>query len=474
MSWWVKNVESFYRPPESAYTSKRATIICDTPQDLPAYNERQSDENDPFILMYGSDADVISNGRKYILNGSNEWIIQPQSGGGGGGSSEAIDINYDNTQSGLSATNVQAAIDELEDEIDSIVPGGDVDAEDVGYNNITSGLTATNVQDAIDEIKDLDDMQDRALAELYGEDANQQLEIDYAINTGAKNLLKITASSGTLNTATIDIADDGSLHITGQPTANGAYVISSGIELIIPENSYILSVGAEAGNTKIALSLRIKGTTQYVDLYYAESRIIPEGTYDRAHIYLYADTVYDTYIYPMIRNSVIRNATFEPYAPTNRELYGTKLSAEDVWGYGQLIPDNADLNNYTTGGKYYGGNSAGNSVLNLPVANGTFSFTLEVKKATPSMTYQYLRVCRLADDPYIYFRRRYNSWGSWYRFAGETVVVSASTQSLNSPMTLNLDRNELNEQLDSNFESLDTNHESLDSTPEEEEGEEDV
>ena len=151
MSWWIKQVESFYREPESTYTSKRATIVCDTPQDLPAYNAKQSDTDDPFILVYGSDADVISNGRKYILNGSNQWIIQPQSGGGGG-SSEAVDINYDNTQSGLSATNVQAAIDELEDEIDSIVPGGDVDAEDVGYNNITSGLTATNVQDAIDEV----------------------------------------------------------------------------------------------------------------------------------------------------------------------------------------------------------------------------------------------------------------------------------------------------------------------------------
>ena len=154
MSWWVKNVESFYRPPESSYTSKRATIICDTPQDLPIYNERQNNPDDPFILIYGSDAEIISTGRRYILNGSNEWIIQPQSGGGGGGSSEAVDINYDNTQSGLSATNVQAAIDELEDEIDSIVPGGDVDAEDVGYNNITSGLTATNVQDAIDEVVD--------------------------------------------------------------------------------------------------------------------------------------------------------------------------------------------------------------------------------------------------------------------------------------------------------------------------------
>lgn len=153
MSWWIKQVESFYREPENTYTSKRATIVCDTPQDLPAYNAKQSDTNDPFILVYGSDADVISNGRKYILNGSNQWIIQPQSGGGGG-SSEAVDINYDNTQSGLSATNVQAAIDELEDEIDSIVPGGDVDAVDVGYNNTTSGLTATNVQAAIDEVVD--------------------------------------------------------------------------------------------------------------------------------------------------------------------------------------------------------------------------------------------------------------------------------------------------------------------------------
>lgn len=102
-------------------------------------------------------------------------------------------------------------------------------------------------------------------------------------------------------------------------------------------------------------------------------------------------------------------------------VIGTKITSEDVFGIGPRIPDNADLNDYTTGGKFYGGNSTGNTVLNLPVANGNFSFTIEVKQVTPTMVYQYLRVCRLADDPYIYCRRRYNSWGSWYKFEGVLV-----------------------------------------------------
>lgn len=64
---------------------------------------------------------------------------------GGGSSVDADIVVYDNTTSGLSATNVQSAIDE-------IVAGGAVDADDVTYSNTASGLTATNVQDAIDEL----------------------------------------------------------------------------------------------------------------------------------------------------------------------------------------------------------------------------------------------------------------------------------------------------------------------------------
>lgn len=44
------------------------------------------------------------------------------------------------------------AINELKAEIDALAPGGEVDAEDVSYDNTSSGLTATNVQAAIDEL----------------------------------------------------------------------------------------------------------------------------------------------------------------------------------------------------------------------------------------------------------------------------------------------------------------------------------
>lgn len=44
------------------------------------------------------------------------------------------------------------AINELKDDIDGLAPGGDVDAADVTYDNQTSGLQATDVQSAIDEV----------------------------------------------------------------------------------------------------------------------------------------------------------------------------------------------------------------------------------------------------------------------------------------------------------------------------------
>lgn len=60
----------------------------------------------------------------------------------------ASDVAYDNTTSGLSATNEQAAIDELAGDISGLT------ASDVDYVNTTSGLTATDVQGAVDELAD--------------------------------------------------------------------------------------------------------------------------------------------------------------------------------------------------------------------------------------------------------------------------------------------------------------------------------
>ena len=61
----------------------------------------------------------------------------------------AADVTYDNTDSGLTADDVQEAIDEVAGKI------ADLSAEDVAYDNTASGLTADDVQAAIDEIADV-------------------------------------------------------------------------------------------------------------------------------------------------------------------------------------------------------------------------------------------------------------------------------------------------------------------------------
>ena len=73
--------------------------------------------------------------------------------GGQGAPIPASKISYDNTESGLSATKVQGAIDEL-------VASG---ASKISYDNTESGLNATKVQGAIDELASFD----ATLADTY-------------------------------------------------------------------------------------------------------------------------------------------------------------------------------------------------------------------------------------------------------------------------------------------------------------------
>lgn len=60
----------------------------------------------------------------------------------------AADVTYDNTGSGLSASDVQDALDEL------AAGAGGSTAASTSYDNTGSGLAATNAQDAIDELSD--------------------------------------------------------------------------------------------------------------------------------------------------------------------------------------------------------------------------------------------------------------------------------------------------------------------------------
>lgn len=74
-------------------------------------------------------------------------------------------VTYDNTLSGLTATNAQDAIDELHD------------SGNIAYDNTGSGLTATDVQSAIDEIVSGSGGADHGVVELW---VNPDVSVDYA------------------------------------------------------------------------------------------------------------------------------------------------------------------------------------------------------------------------------------------------------------------------------------------------------
>lgn len=85
---------------------------------------------------------VINSNVPCIVKGSVLTVLA-----GGAGTPTAQDVSYDNSGSGLTANDVQDAIDELKSDI----PTG-FSATAITYDNSGSGLTATNAQDAIDEL----------------------------------------------------------------------------------------------------------------------------------------------------------------------------------------------------------------------------------------------------------------------------------------------------------------------------------
>lgn len=246
---------------------------CDTVSDLPTKNQFSSEN---VILCMTSTAHVLSNNKKYEMNSTGQWIdVTEQSGS-------------------------------------TII----LDAENVNYDNTESGLTADNVQAAIDELKDDNDTQDRALVELYGEDANQQVEINYAINTGCKNYCPYT-----------DL------------TASQAITILNDQPINLPSGTYILTFKytATSGSSSFRflnsgtsiLNFTVNNTTSGT-----ASREFTLDT-DVNQIRLYT-SVANTYTDVMIRSKDVRNATFKPYAPTNRELYEMILELQSSLGQRSL------------------------------------------------------------------------------------------------------------------------------------------
>lgn len=271
-------------------TGKRYCVgyfICDTFADLPSKTEYT---NDNIILMIGSRATVIDPASEYRMKEDGTWCI---------------DKVKNNTYS--------------KDEIDAI----------------------------INTINDKDDDQDIAITNLQTQNTNQQQEIDYSINTGAKNIVINTADdSRTLSGVVWTKNADGSMTATGTSTGvsavrivgvQGSSTYASAVP--IPRGQYIVSpsgytdevyrfaIGIFADDQSARTTRNIYNTPITIDIDSDTARYDFSAVISRAGV-----TVSDLVFYPMIRPAVITDSNYKPYAPTNRELYEMILQLQQATG----------------------------------------------------------------------------------------------------------------------------------------------
>lgn len=155
----------------------------------------------------------------------------------------------------------------------------------------------------------------------------QQAEIDYSINTGSKNKLHTLRASGTSATGlTYTLNSDGTYSLGGTTTSPAnisALCTLADLPAYFVGKNVILSGAVDAsirlsvynGNSQTAYTDNGSGTefevtAEMISNPYTVRLLVNSGTDCTGKV-----------IKPMIRMSDITDGTFQPYAPTNRELY---------------------------------------------------------------------------------------------------------------------------------------------------------
>jgi len=200
-------------------------------------------------------------------------------------------------------------------------------ASDISYDNTASGLTATDVQDAVDEVNG-------AMQYLYNNTGGKNLNsYPYYETSKTENGLTFTDNGdGTITIKaasypfTVSTTTTFTLHSRYNTYANGC---------VLKNGNYILS-GCPQGGSSSTYYMR----TAYIDSNYSAQPLGPDDTGNGADLtvnggYYSPDSVYAQIVIgilagtvltqtltfkPMIRDASISDDTYVPYAMTNREL----------------------------------------------------------------------------------------------------------------------------------------------------------
>lgn len=118
--------------------------------------------------------------------------------------------------------------------------------------------------------------------------------------------------------------------------------------------------------------------------------------------------------------------TYQPYRPSEDEqnaIIATKVTMDNVYGTAEVIPDNSNLNDYRTPGKY-GVSSSTHTATIANIPEGGSGFTLLVIGLNDGISY-IRQIFIKSNRPGYYYVRHYTggSWSDWYKFEENTIPI---------------------------------------------------
>lgn len=229
----------------------------------------------------------------------------------------AEDIAYDNTESGLTATNVQDAIDEV------ISSQSEVIADTMA--DLTENKTAT-VTDGVADFETIDGSLVKSL--IVEIEPSQSGYTQEDVTVVGKNRLPITATSQTMNGITFTVNTDGTITVNGTSTGQ-AYINLYNESVSCPYNGYILS-GCPSGGSNTTYDLRASDVDTTSNPDYGDGKIINltnTGKW-RVQIFIRSGVTVNNLVFkPMIRLAT-SSAEFEPYhGKTYTTQFGQSITA---------------------------------------------------------------------------------------------------------------------------------------------------
>ena len=217
------------------------------------------------VIWVDSDSkwNILTPSGVYSFNGRTGAVVPAQS------DYDASDIDYTNTTSGLSATDVQSAIDEVvSNKADKVASptSGNFAGLDANGNLTDSGSKASDFLTSSDINGKADKVSSPTNGDLAGLDANGNLT-DSGI-LASKVIQKVTTATGLLK-------DDGTVDTTTYAPSNKAYLTDDAAETTIDDTDYVPFYDTSATAKRKSLWSNIKSVLKtYFDSLYAGKSVV--------------------------------------------------------------------------------------------------------------------------------------------------------------------------------------------------------